>query len=167
MNALNLTGTEKVLEIGAGTGRSIASIIQHASSVWLLDPSIHMLKQAKKKFPKAKVVLGYAERLPFDGVEFDRVIAIDSLHHWDNQLVGLKEISRVLDPKNGLSVIVEFDPGTQVGHYIRSMETFLRMGSSFFSPKDLRDLHTQAQLKVLNQAYIEEGTYMTISRKKV
>ena len=165
MTALNLSGTEKVLEIGAGTGRSISSIIKHTSSVWLLDPSVHMLKQAQEKFPQAKAVLGYAENLPFDGIDFDRVIAIDSLHHWDNQLEGLKEIYRVLEPKEGRSIIVEFDPRTKVGHYIRSMEKFLWMGSSFYSPKELRKLHNQAKLKVINQAYIEEGTYITISKK--
>lgn len=163
LDALRLTGTENVLEIGAGTGRSIASIISRASSVWLLDPSIHMLKQAEEKFPEAKPVLGYAENLPFDGIEFDRVIAVDSLHHWDNQVEGLKEIARVLEPKEGFSIIVEFDPNTRLGHYIRSMEKFLWMGSKFFTPRKLRKMHKQAHLKVLRQAYIEEGTYMTIA----
>ena len=166
LDALRLTGEEKVLEIGAGTGRSISSIIQHASTVWLLDPSIHMLQQAKEKFPEAKPVLGYAVRLPFDGIEFDRVIAIDSLHHWDNQLEGLKEVARVLNPNDGFSVIVEFDPKSILGHYIKSMEKFFMMGSRFYTPRELRKMHRQANLKVIRQAYVEEGTYMTIAKRK-
>jgi len=103
-----LTGKEKVLEIGTGTGRSISSIINLVSSIWILDPSVPMLQQAKEKFPSAKSVLGYAEKLPFDTLRFDRIIAIDSLHHWDNQL-GSKFFTplelRKLHKKAGLHVI--------------------------------------------------------------
>jgi ubiquinone/menaquinone biosynthesis C-methylase UbiE len=161
-----LTGNEKVLEIGTGTGRSISSIIKLASSTWILDPSIPMLRQAKEKFPSAKPVLGYAEKLPFDTLRFDRIIAIDSLHHWDNQLQGLKEIARVLKSDEGLSVIIEFDPSKPLGHYIKSMEKFFMMGSKFFTPSELRILHREAGLHVIRQAYVEAGTYMTISKKK-
>ena len=77
IDALELTGNERVLEIGAGTGRSIASIISLAHQVWLLDPSQPMLQQATDKFPTAKPVLGYAEDLPFkEGFFLVRLIAI-------------------------------------------------------------------------------------------
>ncbi len=167
VESLNLTGQERVLEIGAGTGRSIASIIALARRVWLLDPSQPMLQQAIQKFPTAKPVLGYAENLPFkDGIHFDRVIAIDSLHHWDNQLEGLREVERVLEPKKGFSVIVEFDPSRALGHYIKSMEKFFWMGSKFFTPKEMRRLHRKANLHILRQAFVDNGTYLTISKKK-
>jgi len=165
LEALALSGKEKVLEIGTGTGRSISSIINLASSIWILDPSVPMLEQAKEKFPSANPVLGYAEKLPFDTLRFDRIIAIDSLHHWDDQLQGLKEINRVLESKSGLSIVVEFDPSQPLGHYIKSMEKFFMMGSKFFTPIELRKLHEKAGLRVIRQAYVEAGTYITISRK--
>ena len=166
IDALDLTGQEKVLEIGAGTGRSIASIISLARQVWLLDPSQAMLQQAIQKFPTAKPILGYAEQLPFEGVYFDRVIVIDSLHHWDDQLKGLKEIERVLEPKQGLSIVVEFDPSRPLGHYIKSMEKFFWMGSKFFTIVEMRKMHRKANLHIIRQAYVDEGTYITISKKK-
>jgi ubiquinone/menaquinone biosynthesis C-methylase UbiE len=167
IDSLDLTGQERVLEIGAGTGRSIAAIISLAQRVWLLDPSQSMLQQAIQKFPNAKPVLGYAEQLPFkEGFHFDRIVAIDSLHHWDSQLEGLIEIERVLEPTNGFSLIVEFDPSRPFGHYIKSMETFFRMGSTFFTPKEMRQLHRKANLRVLRQAYVDGGTYLTIAKKK-
>ncbi len=124
-----------------------------------------MLQLAKEKFPGAKPVLGYAEKLPFNTLRFDRIIAIDSLHHWDNQQKGLIEVARVLEPNKGLSIIVEFDPSKPLGHYIKSMETFFMMGSKFFTPLELRKLHKKAGLHVIRQAYVEAGTYITISRK--
>jgi ubiquinone/menaquinone biosynthesis C-methylase UbiE len=164
---LKLTGQERILEIGAGTGRSIGSIIPLAGQVWILDPSQPMIQQAIQKFPTVKPILGYAEELPFHkGFYFDWIIAIDSLHHWDNQLAGLKEIRRVLEPKQGFSIIVEFDPSKPLGHYIKSMEKFLWMGSKFFTPLEMRKLHKQANLNVIRQAYIDESTYFTISNKK-
>ncbi|MHA1996049.1 MAG: class I SAM-dependent methyltransferase [Candidatus Hodarchaeales archaeon] len=167
IEVLKLTGQERVLEIGAGTGRSVASVIPLARQVWILDPSQSMLQQAIQKFSSARPVLGYAEELPFDeGFFFDRVIAIDSLHHWDDQLEGLKEIKRVLEPKQGFSLIVEFDPSRPLGHYIKSMEKFFRMGSRFFTPLEMRKLHKQANLTIIRQAYVDEGTYLTISTNK-
>jgi len=162
---LALTGEERVLEIGTGTGRSISSIMNRVSSIWILDPSVPMLRQAKDKFPSAKPVLGYAEKLPFNNLRFDRIIAIDSLHHWDNQLQGLKEIARVLESSKGLSIVVEFDPSQPLGHYIKSMEKFFMMGSKFFTPIELRKLHKKAGLHVIRQAYVEAGTYITIAKK--
>ncbi len=167
IDALKLTGRERVLEIGAGTGRSIASIISLAQRVWLLDPSQPMLQQAIQKFPNAQPVLAYAENLPFEeGFYFDRIIAVDSLHHWDNQLEGLKEIERVLEPTHGFSIIVEFDPSRILGHYIKSMEKFFRMGSTFFTPVEMRTLHRKANLHIIRQAYLDEGTYLTMAKKK-
>ncbi|MHA1542445.1 MAG: class I SAM-dependent methyltransferase [Candidatus Hodarchaeales archaeon] len=165
LEAIALTGKEMVLEIGTGTGRSISSLIDLASKIWILDPSLPMLRQAKEKFPSVKPVLGYAEKLPFDTLRFDRIIVIDSLHHWDNQLQGLREIERVLEPNEGLAIIVEFDPSKLLGHYIKSMEKFFMMGSKFFTPLELRKLHKKAGLQVIRQAYVEAGTYITVSRK--
>ena len=125
-----------------------------------------MLRQAKEKFPSVKPILGYAEKLPFDTLRFDRIIVIDSLHHWDNQLQGLREIERVLEPNEGLAIIVEFDPSKPLGHYIKSMEKFFMMGSKFFTPLELRKLHKKAGLQVIRQAYVEAGTYITVSRKE-
>ena len=88
------------------------------------------------------------------------------MHHWDNQLQGLKEIARVLESKGGLSIIVEFDPSKPLGHYIKSMEKFFMMGSKFYTPLELRKLHKKAGLQVIRQAYVEAGTYITIARKE-
>ena len=104
---LSLTGEEKVLEIGAGTGRTIETVLHRNKLVWLVDPSLAMLKKAKIKYPQVKAFLGFAENLPFVNTYFDRILAVDSLHHWDDALQGLKEISRVIEPKNGLLLVVE------------------------------------------------------------
>lgn len=162
---LNLTGNEVILEIGAGTGRVIQSLSNLCLDLFLLDPSPAMLAKARIKVPCANHCLGYAESIPFPKAFFDRVFAIDSLHHWNNQTKGLTEISRVLK-NQGIFILIEFDPNTRFGHYIKSMERFLRMGSRFYSPREIRKLISINGLSVYKQYYIDGATYVTVARKR-
>ncbi len=161
---LSLTGDEVILEIGAGTGRIIQSLSHLCSDLFLLDPSPAMLAKARDKIPCANHCLGYAESLPFEKAFFDRVFAIDSLHHWNNQPKGLTEVYRVLK-NHGSFILIEFDPNTRFGHYIKSMERFLRMGSIFYSPQEIRKLLSVTGLFVSKQYYIDGATYVTVARK--
>ena len=165
ISLLELEGTETVLEIGAGTGRTVTEVSKFAGSLWLLDPSLAMLRISKKKIPNAKHIHGYAESLPFSDSFFDRIFAVDSLHHWDDQRAGIREVFRVLKP-TGIFILVEFDPNTSKGHYIQSMERFLQMGSTFFSPQQLRRMiRNQTEMKITSQFYLDSGTYITVARK--
>lgn len=164
ISLLNLTGDEVILEIGAGTGRIIQSLSHLCSDLFLLDPSPAMLAKARVKVPCANHCLGYAESLPFENAYFDRVFAIDSLHHWNNQTKGLTEVHRVLR-NHGSFLLFEFDPNTRFGHYIKSMERFLWMGSKFYSPREIRKILSVTGLSVSKQYYIDGATYVTVARK--
>lgn len=164
ISLLNLTGDESILEIGAGTGRIIQSLSHLCSDLFLLDPSPAMLAKAQVKVPCANHCLGYAESLPFEDTFFDRVFAIDSLHHWNDQTKGLTEVHRVLK-RHGRFLLFEFDPNTRFGHYIKSMERFLRMGSKFYSPQEIRKILLVTGLSVFKQYYIDSATYVTVARK--
>ncbi len=163
---MNLTGDEVILEIGAGTGRIIQSLSHMCFDLFLLDPSPAMLAKARKKIPSANHCLGYAESLPFESAFFDRAFAIDSLHHWNNQEEGLSEVFRVLKDQ-GLFILIEFDPETRFGHYIKSMERFLLMGSEFFTPKQIRRLLSSNGLTVFKQYYIDDATYISVAKKSI
>lgn len=161
---LNLSGDEVILEIGAGTGRIINSLSHLCSDLFLLDPSPAMLAKAREKIPCANHCLGYAESLPFETAFFDRVLVIDSFHHWNNQTKGLAEASRVLK-KQGIFLLLEFDPNSRFGHFIKSMERFLWMGSKFYSPREIRKLISVTDLIVSKQYFIDGATYVTVARK--
>lgn len=161
---LGLSGNcdERILEIGAGTGRTVQGLADQCMSLWLLDPSQNMLRIAKKKIPSAKIVHAYVENIPLPDNYFDCILAIDSLHHWDNHHNGLTEICRILNP-NGRVVVIDFDPATKFGYFIKSMEWFLKMGSTFFTPKQMRILFNKSGLIIRKQFYIDTGTYLTIA----
>ena len=121
-----------------------------------------MLRIAKKKIPNAKFVHAYVENIPLPDNYFDCIFAIDSLHHWDNHYRGLSEIKRILDP-NGRVVVIDFDPTSNFGYFIKSMEWVLKMGSAFFTPKQMRVLFSKSGLIIRKQFYIDSGTYVTVA----
>ncbi len=152
---------ERILEVGAGTGRTVQGLADQCRSLWLLDPSQNMLRIAKKKIPNAKFIHAYVENIPLPENYFDCIYAIDSLHHWDNHPRALLEIKRVLNEKGRL-VIIDFDPSTRKGHFIKSMENAMKMGSTFFTPKLLHSLLKESGLTIHKQFFIDSGTYVTV-----
>jgi SAM-dependent methyltransferase len=89
-----------VLNVGAGTG----SYEPVDRTVVALEPSPVMIAQRR---PEATpVVLGCAETLPFPGRAFDAVLALLTVHHWDDVDAGLRELQRVA-PRQ---VVLTWDP---------------------------------------------------------
>ena len=78
-----------VLNVGAGTG----SYEPTDRVVIALEPSPVMI--AQRRPDAAPVVVGCAETLPFRDGAFDAVLALLTVHHWDDVDAGLRELRRV------------------------------------------------------------------------
>jgi ubiquinone/menaquinone biosynthesis C-methylase UbiE len=93
-----------VLDVGGGTGRIAAALVDLAPMVVVADLSLEMLRQARNK-GELETVCSYSEKLPFaDGV-FDRVIMVDALHHVHDQRLTASELWRVV--KYGGRIVIE------------------------------------------------------------
>ena len=68
-----------------------------------------MLARARVQAPRAVLVQGAAERLPWAGESFDRVFCINALHHFRDKVAFLREAIRVLRP-SGQLMTVGLDP---------------------------------------------------------
>jgi SAM-dependent methyltransferase len=90
-----------ILNVGAGTG----SYEPNRSGVFAVDPSAVMLTQ--RGASAAPAVRAVAEALPFEDEAFDVVLAILTLHHWNDQRRGLEECARVARDR---VVILTWDP---------------------------------------------------------
>lgn len=92
-----------VLNVGAGAG----SYEPPGRHVVAVEPSEIMLRH--RPTHAAAAVLARAEALPFSDKTFDAVLAILTVHHWTDQLAGLRECGRVARQR---VVILTWDPMT-------------------------------------------------------
>jgi ubiquinone/menaquinone biosynthesis C-methylase UbiE len=116
IDALDVLPSDHVLEIGFGPGVAIELLAERVTSGRIdgIDPSSEMVAQAAARnaasIGAGRVALrqGFADRLPFDGGSFDKVLAINSVQVWPDPAAGLREVRRVLRP--GGRVALGFTP---------------------------------------------------------
>ena len=105
----------KILDAGCGTGL-LAKKMQQFGSVKGIDFSNEALRFARKR--KIAVKKALIEKIPFKSKNFDVVVSIDVLTHSSikNDLVPLKEFSRVLKPNGILILRVAAHPWLKLIH---------------------------------------------------
>ncbi|MCL2145659.1 MAG: class I SAM-dependent methyltransferase [Methanomassiliicoccaceae archaeon] len=111
--SLDLEPGSKVLDLGCGTGKTTAALINMGMDVTGLDFSPSAINQCIGAFgDRAKFILAECDRIPLPDGYFDAVTAIHVLEHLDDvQAAGAaKEIRRVLAP-GGLVLVRAFAVG--------------------------------------------------------
>ncbi|MBI3014182.1 MAG: methyltransferase domain-containing protein [Candidatus Tectomicrobia bacterium] len=100
---LKLRGTEKVLDMGAGTGRVARALLPDLPRGVLVgvDPAPAMLHVAGEHKTEEGgrnffLVCGRGENLPLKTGTLDLVVSVFSLHHFKRKGAALKEARRVL-----------------------------------------------------------------------
>ena len=80
---------QDILEVGCGTGHWLRSLDGAGIRVTGADVSARMLAQARVQAPRAALVQGAAECLPWASESFDRVFCINALHHFQDKIAFL------------------------------------------------------------------------------
>lgn len=101
---------KNVLDVGCGQGFLLSLIAEKADKAIGIDKSSESLAQARKgmnelKLNNVELILGDAEKLPFENETFDTVYSIGVLHHTAKTEEAIKEIRRVLR-KDGTAVVM-------------------------------------------------------------
>jgi ubiquinone/menaquinone biosynthesis C-methylase UbiE len=138
---LELGPGHRLLDVGGGTGRVTASLVEHVGQACVIDVSPGMLAQARAKGLCA--YQGVAEHLPFSDGAFDRILIVDAFHHFRDWPQAAVELVRVLRP-GGRLVVEEFDIRNVVVKLTALAERLLLMRSRFYAPADLAQLFQAA-----------------------
>ncbi len=109
---LELGGSEKVLEVGTGTGRVAVRVFPKVPTGQFigLDPSPTLLGWARQKLndtDNARLIRGVAESLPVRDGAVDVVVFANVLHHLGDPSAALREARRVV--KDGGRLVI-LDP---------------------------------------------------------
>lgn len=102
----DLTTSDRLLDLGGGTGRVLAHLHTSVAAAWIADASLGMLRRAREK--GLGTCQGLAEAAPFRDGAFTRIVAVDSFHHFPDQTGAVRELLRLLAP-GGRLVIEEPD----------------------------------------------------------
>lgn len=125
--ALRLPSGGVLLDAGGGTGRSSMHLRPLVGGLVICDFSLPMLRQAQAKGGVAPVQ-ARAEALPFRDGAFDRVMAVDALHHFFDLQRAIREFVRVLKP-GGRLLIEEPDRRHRIIRALTVAEKMLFMRS--------------------------------------
>jgi ubiquinone/menaquinone biosynthesis C-methylase UbiE len=138
---LDIQPTDRVLDIGFGGGVTIEKMVKliDTGKICGVDFSEPMVKQAKQKFKSliesGKVSIEFADvnHLPFDDNTFDKVCTVNTIYFWEEPLVGLREIKRVL--KSGGRLVV----GIRSADKMKDLP-FTQHNFRLYAPEAVRDL---------------------------
>jgi SAM-dependent methyltransferase/GNAT superfamily N-acetyltransferase len=118
-----LLGSEplEVLDLGAGTGKLTAALLQGGHRVTAVEPLDEMRSILTATLPSARALTGTAEQLPLGRGSVDAVV-VGAAFHWFDQAAAQREIARVLRPPGLLGLLGNsFDTSTPWVAHLREL----------------------------------------------
>ena len=109
---LDLTPSDRILEIGFGGGVTLPSLIAGAAFVGGIDRSRDMVRRANARFSEAvsagRAIFreGNVEELPFEASSFGKVCTVNTVYFWNSLDAGFAEMHRVLSPGGRVVVAI-------------------------------------------------------------
>ncbi|MGZ4466400.1 MAG: class I SAM-dependent methyltransferase [Nocardioides sp.] len=93
-----------VLELGAGTGKLTAALVELGHDVHATDPDPAMLSILSRDLPDVRTSVAPAEEIPLPDRSVDVVVSAQAFHWFDLDRT-LPEVARVLKPGGRLAVV--------------------------------------------------------------
>jgi len=108
---LQLRGTERALDVGAGTGALAFALAPRVQSVVAVEIDEEAAGRARADAPpNCEVVVGSGEELPFESFSFDLAATMRTLHHTPQPERVLSELVRVTAPGGTILVVDQLAP---------------------------------------------------------
>lgn len=146
MSFMDVQPTDRVLDIGCGSGTATQLIAQTASegSVAGVDYSQDMVQQALKRnaaavrLRRVEIQRGNVSALPYDDESFDKVIAVETFYFWPDPVPNLQEVRRVIRPGGLLALAME--GSREAPNPQRHAALAARMGFSLYSGAEMEEM---------------------------
>lgn len=100
----------RVLDLGAGTGKLTAALLDRAEQVLAVEPDAQMRAVLATAVPGAEVLAGSAEEIPVPDSSLDAVLAGQAFH-WFARPHADHELARVLRPGGVVGLLWNFPDG--------------------------------------------------------
>ncbi len=156
---MNLGPEDRVLEIGFGSGRTVAQMARTAAFVAGVDFSPEMVDSAKslnrKAITEGRVDIRNAavSALPFDDDAFDKVYTANTIYFWPRPAQDAREIMRVIKPGGKLYI------GFRPRHIMEKLpKQIIDNRFTPYSPDELGKLFTDAGFPQIEiESRVEDG----------
>lgn len=123
-----------VVDLGAGTGKLTAALVEAGHRVVAVEPSAEMRTVLAQRIPDARLVAAPAEATGLPAASADAVVA-GSAFHWFDRSRALPEIARILRPAGTLGLLGNgFDTSTAWVAHLRALLGEIRLGRPGFWP---------------------------------
>lgn len=106
VNLLDLSPGSTIADVGAGTGNYSNAIADLGYQIIAIEPAKVMQSQ-RKEHPKVSWLIAAAEKIPLSDDAVDGVVAMLSMHHFDDLKLGIREMARI--SATGKIVIFAFE----------------------------------------------------------
>ncbi|HUO40647.1 MAG TPA: class I SAM-dependent methyltransferase [Mycobacterium sp.] len=97
-------GARDVLDLGAGTGKLTARLVERGLAVIAVDPIAEMLEVLSSSLSDTPALLGTAEEIPLPDNSVDAVLVAQAWH-WFEPARAVAEVARVLRPGGRLGLV--------------------------------------------------------------
>jgi len=156
---MHTTQNTQTLDIACGTGFLLTKINGKKYGV---DMSEEMLSIAKQKNIQNLVLKkSFAQKLTFENNFFDYVVCTEAFHHFEDPLLVLKEIKRVLK-KDGILIIVDVNFFRLFNFLAEKYEPGC---VHIYSKSDFQNVFKTAQLKLIKQERRRVFAIVNVARK--
>jgi len=122
-NKMELTKSNKILEIGCGTGILLSKLNDYVSRSCGIDFSFEAIQVAKTEFPNIEFIHSEANNIPFESDTFDKVLCYGVFHYFSSMNYALSVITEILRVcKSGGTILLGDIPSKKHFHlspYVR------------------------------------------------
>ena len=156
---LQLTGEERALDVGAGTGAFAFAIAPRVREVVAVELDEALAARARADAPRnVEVVVADGEHLPFERASFDLAGTLRTLHHTPRPELLVAELARVTRPGGTILIVDQLAPADPlVGLDLTRFEHARDPSTTrVLADADLRGLFDSNSLKLLREEVIHE-----------